>query len=103
MLLSTIALIFSFLGLLFTTLSAWFFSRPLILKDDEIEKIPRTHGSPNPYAHDARKKRQLAVTHSAPTHTGVQRESPQSAAVCAGGGCGAGLIPTLVIFPVYFP
>ena len=53
MLLSPIALIFSFLGLLFTTLSAWFFSRPLILTDSESEKISRTHGYPNPYAHNA--------------------------------------------------
>jgi len=51
--LSTVAFIFSFFGLLFTTLSAWFFSRPLILTNDEIEKISQTHGSPNPYAFHA--------------------------------------------------
>jgi hypothetical protein len=53
MLSSIFALIFSFFGLFFTTWSAWVFSRPLNLKDDEIEKISKSHGSPNPYAHNA--------------------------------------------------
>jgi len=50
---SFIAVISGLVGLGLTTLSAWFFARPLILKDDEIENISKTHGNPNPYAFGA--------------------------------------------------
>jgi len=47
---STIAEIIS---LIFTTGSAIVFAYPSLLKDEEIEKISRTHGEPNPNAYGA--------------------------------------------------
>jgi hypothetical protein len=50
---SLIAALSALVGLGLIALSAWFFARPLMLKDDEINNISQSHGSPNPYAHGA--------------------------------------------------
>lgn len=47
------SIIAEIISIIFTTGSAIVFAHPSLLKDEEIEKISETHGSPNPYAHHA--------------------------------------------------
>ena len=47
------AFICSIISIVSTFISAIFFAIPLLLKDEEIEKISRTHGGPNQYSSDA--------------------------------------------------